>query len=122
MARRSPTPEPGTATVDEPDPESPEAATDGFWAADALVTDANEEALAHLLDGDHDPDAAARATRSYMGSAVGEDEGAQLARWAESKACKGCRRQIGRDHDPAALKHDDCRQALRAARILGRGA
>jgi hypothetical protein len=104
------------AAVIGPDP------LEEFWGADSLATEENAEALATLLDEDHDADAAARATRSYMGTAAGEEEREQLARWAESKACSRCRRRLTTTHDPAALPHDGCRNALRTARLLTRDA
>jgi hypothetical protein len=113
-----------SASLDEaaPDPEVDAEPLDEFWGADALDTTQNADALAQLLDHEHDEDEAARATRSYMGAAAGEDEREALARWAEGKACKGCRRTLLTTHDPARLRHDDCRSALRVARLLSRNA
>ena len=79
-----------------------------------------------LQAGVHETDEqqVADATLEYMGAAprtrIDRDELVALAAWAESKACGVCRGTIEETHDPATLQHDDCRQALRVARLLSR--
>jgi hypothetical protein len=69
------------------------------------------------IDGEHE-------TRVYMGrvrhSQADRDELDRLADWAQDHACDGCRDALSGHHDPAALAHDNCRVALRAARLLRR--
>ncbi len=68
-----------------------------------------------------DPD---RAVRVYMLGERAEaslEERERLADWAEAQACRACRDELGRSHDPARLAHDGCRTALRAGRVLRRG-
>src|SRR3954451_14985555 len=60
-------------------------------------------------------------TRVYMGHVqTTEADPAELdalADWAQGHACESCRDALRADHDPDALDHDDCRTALRAARL-----
>jgi hypothetical protein len=93
---------------------------DDFWSDGVLHTEENAQALGRIIDEEHDADAAAQATRSYMGAPVGDDERDELAAWAEAKACGGCRAAFDRAGDVAAVRHDDCRTALRAAGVLAR--
>jgi hypothetical protein len=90
----------------------------GFWDRPAdldepLVIPAEDPAI----DQEHE-------TRVYMGHVrTTEADPAELdtlADWAQSHACDGCRDALSADHDPDALEHDDCRLALRAARLLRR--
>jgi hypothetical protein len=113
---------PAPPEVGAPDDTGPESSAHAaFWADDALSTEENAEALASLLEGeDHDADEVARATRSYMGTAIDHDERDRLVAWAESKACRTCRRRLARAHDLDRLPHEECRNALRAARVLAR--
>ena len=85
-----------------------------------LHTEENAQALDRIIDEEHDADAAERATRSYMGTALGDDEREELAAWAEAKACAECRAAFDRADDAAVAAHDDCRTALRAAGVLSR--
>lgn len=120
MARRRGQSE-STTAVDERDDSSAFApAADEFWSGEAHDTEENAQAFARVVDDEHDEDAAAQATRSYMGTAIADEERAELAAWAEGKACKSCRRALERAHDLEHLKHDDCGRALRAARVLAR--
>jgi hypothetical protein len=63
-------------------------------------------------------------TRVYMGHVrMTEADPAELdalADWAEDHACEDCRDALTDAHDADALEHDECRVALRAARLLRR--
>jgi hypothetical protein len=95
----------------------------GFWDGANLSGDAHDEAFAVVIDADGEQ-TDNRETLAYMGSVsetrIEPDELVALAVWAESKACRLCRRKIREHHDPALLKHDECRTALRAGRLLRR--
>ena len=69
------------------------------------------------IDGEHE-------TRVYMGQVrhtqADRDELDALADWAQDHACENCRDALGAAHDADALEHDECRVALRAARLLRR--
>lgn len=91
----------------------------GFW--DGPRTDEHEPLLVPDEDSTIDGE---RETRVYMGrvrhTETERDELDALADWAASQACDDCRAAIEADHEPDSLDHDDCRQALRASRLLRR--
>jgi hypothetical protein len=53
-------------------------------------------------------------------TAITADERIVLSEWAESMACGVCTLAIVEHHDPTRLPHDECRTALRVARLLRR--
>lgn len=105
-----------TVEVDNVDPH-------GFWDGANLSGDDHDEAFAVVIDAEGDP-ADDKETLAYMGSVpqtrIDADELEALVGWAEAKACRNCRRKIREHHDPELLKHDECRTALRVARVLRR--
>ena len=117
MARDKTQPDPPAAADEH---EDTAAGVDDFWSDDVLHTEENAQALGRIIDEEHDADAVARATRSYMGTPLGDDERHELAAWAEAKACSECRAAFDRADDIDAVGHDDCRTALRAAGVLAR--
>ncbi len=107
-----------TTEVDERVDAPVETDEHGFWDGptdfDAPLVIADDDPT---IDGEHD-------TRVYMGrvrhTQADRDELDGLADWARSQACPECCDALGASHDPDALEHDDCRLALRAARLLRR--
>src|SRR5215510_6196051 len=105
-----------TTEVDEIAEAVLEADEHGFWDRptdlDEPLVIADEDPT---IDGEHE-------TRVYMGKVrhtqADRDELDALADWAQDHACAECRDAISTDHDPDGLEHDDCRSALRAARLL----
>ncbi len=122
MRRRAPIEE---ARDEEPSvpPEPEDVDPHGFWDGANLSGEAHDDAFAVVIDADGER-TDDRETLAYMGSVthtqLDRDELIALAEWAESKACRLCRRKISEHHDPALLKHDECRTALRAGRLLRR--
>jgi hypothetical protein len=108
------------AVEDAQAPVIEEADLHGFWDR-TKIGDESDDAFASVVDVT--ADAASEAeTLAYMGNVtqVEPDELTELAGWAESKACRACRRKILEHHDPALLRHDECRHAVRVGRILRR--
>ncbi|MGZ8753430.1 MAG: hypothetical protein ACXW1S_10660 [Acidimicrobiia bacterium] len=111
-----------TDPIDEPRPgaDSSNTAHDEFWAGAPAGDDEHLETLAGVIETDEQE--MADETLEYMGSVpatwVEPDELVALGKWAESKACRACRKQIKDTHDPSTLKHDECRTALRVERLL----
>lgn len=125
-------------TVLDPAGGRPASLEEAFWGRGADRAPSSDAAasgpptvgdLATALDPGRDRDASLladpdRAVRVYM---LGErtdappEERERLADWAEAQACRACRDELGRNHDPARLAHDGCRTALRAERVLRRG-
>lgn len=91
---------------------------DRFWAGEPLDADT----FARVAEPDEEE--VAEETLEYMGTVprtrVAPAELIALAEWAESKACRPCRKKLEETHDPTTLKHDDCRNGLRIARLLRR--
>jgi hypothetical protein len=125
MRRRSRT----KAEADEPrtDAESSSAESsaqdhDDFWSGESAGGDDHLETLAGVTEDDEQE--VAEDTLEYMGSVpntgIDPEELLALANWAESKACRVCRKQMHDTHDPATLKHANCRSALRVERLLRR--
>ncbi len=110
------------ADVPRPDAESPATDHERFWAGADLEVAEHLDTLAGVIETDEQE--AADETLEYMGTRprpkIDRVELEALAVWADSKACRVCRRTIDATHDPATLKHDDCRKALRVARLLRR--
>ena len=125
MRRRSRT----KADADEPrtDAESSSAESsaqdhDDFWSGASADVDEHLETLAGVIEDDEQE--RADDTLEYMGSVphtgIDPDELLALASWAESKACRVCRKRMQDTHDPATLQHAGCRSALRVERLLRR--
>jgi hypothetical protein len=108
--RRKPSTESSLAT-------EPATAHDDFWSgplgeidhAQAFEQVSEDETLEYGARSPLDP-TALKAMAELM----------ELATWAEDKACRPCRTCMEETHDPSALEHDECRQALRVARLLSR--
>ncbi len=107
-----------TSEVDEHADAALEVDAHGFWDRpdvldEPLVIPAEDPSI----DQEHE-------TRIYMGHVqMTEADPADLdalADWARSHACEDCREALSADHDADALEHDECRVALRAARLLRR--
>lgn len=99
----------------------PEPAPPGLGATGA---DAEGEGSGDGLGPDSDLLDPNRLVRVYvLGDRIDVDdaERERLADWVEARACRACRDELHRSHDPARLAHDDCRTALRAGRVLRRG-
>jgi hypothetical protein len=96
----------------------------GFWDVDRLGAEDNDDAFALVIEEHDDEPPPERATLVYMGS-VGDEvsaiERTRLADWAESKACRACRRRFHQFDDTSLLKHDECRNAFGSSRLLRRG-
>jgi hypothetical protein len=107
-----------TTEVDEIADAVLEADEHGFWDR---PTDLDEQLVIAdedpTIDGEHE-------TRVYMGrvrhSQADRDELDALADWAQGHACESCRQLVTDDAEPQVLEHDECRTALRAARLLRR--
>jgi hypothetical protein len=104
----------------EPEVEGPDP--HGFWDVDRLDAEDNDDAFALVIEEHEDETPAERATAVYMGRVAEVDpvECGLLADWAESKACRACRRRFHRDGDLARLQHDECRTAFRVGELLHR--
>jgi hypothetical protein len=104
------------------DAESSAKVHEEFWSGSPTGVDEHLETLANVIDADEQ--GMADDTLEYMGAAprtrVDPDELVKLAQWAESKACRVCRKKMHETHDPDTLKHPDCRSALRIERLLRR--
>jgi hypothetical protein len=97
--------------------EAPVDVHEGFWAGDDLA-EGDATAIA-AVDEDHTLEYGRKA-RPDVQELAAMAELLTLATWAEDKACRPCRSRLEETHDPAALDHDECRTALRVARLLSR--
>lgn len=110
--------------AEEPPPDVDSSAQDhaDFWSGAPAGVDEHLETLAGVIDREEQE--TADDTLEYMGAAprtgVDPDELVALAKWAESKACRACRKRMHETHDPATLKHVNCRSALRVERLIRR--
>jgi hypothetical protein len=89
----------------------------GFWDSARLDTEDNDDAFSLVLEAD---DGGEHETLVYMGN-VGDIDPREisiLARWSESKACRGCTRRFFEHHELSRLKHEECRKAMRVAHLL----
>ncbi len=104
------------------EPEVEGADPHGFWDVDRLDAEDNDDAFALVIEEHDDETPAERATAVYMGRVAEVDavELGLLADWAESKACRHCRRRFRSYRDLAMLRHDECRTALRVSNLLHR--
>ncbi|MGZ4754528.1 MAG: hypothetical protein ACXWA9_06465 [Acidimicrobiia bacterium] len=115
-----------TEVVDDQEPvaetELDETDHHGFWDRATLDADENDDAFASVVDaeGEAADDEAGSGARFGNVTQVDADERIALAEWAESKACRLCKRKIREHHDPELLRHDECRTALRVSRLLRR--
>jgi hypothetical protein len=98
--------------------EQPADEHDGFWTGDDLVEHGPAHALAAVAE-DHSLEYGRRAMPDTTELAAMAELN-MLANWAEDQACRACRSRMEETHDPAALEHDECRIALRVARLLSR--
>ena len=95
---------------------------DDFWSGAPAGDDEHLETLAGVTETDEQE--MADDMLEYMGSVpntgIDPDELVTLAQWAESKACRACRKKMHETHDPEMLRHANCRSALRVERLLRR--
>jgi len=93
----------------------------GFWDGPSSDLQELDDALSVVIDDDGD-EAGERETLVYMGNVDLTDAGELrvLANWAESKACRGCKREVVANEDPTRLRHAECRNAFRVGRLLRR--
>jgi hypothetical protein len=106
---------PVEAPVDEP---TPGGDHDRFWAGSEL--DELDSATAFAAVAEDETLEYGRKARPDAADVAALAELASLATWAEDKACRACRATMEQTHDPARLEHDECRLALRVARLLSR--
>lgn len=125
MRRKSRSPEPAEAPPTDADTSAAEASAkdhDEFWSGAPLGVDERLETLTGVTEDDEQE--VADDTLEYMGSVphtgIDPNELVMLAQWAESKACRACRKRMHETHDPATLKHANCRSALRVERLVRR--
>jgi hypothetical protein len=91
---------------------------DRFWGGDDLADLDHAQALAQVTEDETLEYGARSPLDPTVLAALAELMA--LATWAEDKACIPCRTRMEETHDPASLEHDECRQALRVARLLSR--
>jgi hypothetical protein len=90
-----------------------------FWGGDDLADTGTAHALAAVAE-DESLEYPGGGTRLDTAELALLGELVALATWAEDKACLACRATLEETHDPARLEHDECRTALRVARLLSR--
>jgi hypothetical protein len=125
--RRKTRTKPDPADADTSEAETSRAQTskdhDEFWSNAPVGVDEHLETLAGV-ESDLDDGEISEDTLEYMGSVpstrADQAELIALAKWAESKACRACRKRMHDTHDPATLKHVNCQSALRVERLLRR--
>jgi hypothetical protein len=91
---------------------------DRFWGGDDLADLDHAQALAQVREDETLEYGAKSSLDPTVLAAMAELMA--LATWAEDKACRPCRTSMEETHDPARLEHDECRHALRVARLLSR--
>jgi hypothetical protein len=107
----------GTESAERPVEVETAGHHDEFWAGPLDELD-HEQAFEHVRE-DETLEYGARSPLDPT-ALKAMAELMELATWAEDKACRPCRTRMEETHDPAALEHDECRQALRVARLLSR--
>jgi hypothetical protein len=107
------------APVEAPTGDSPRGGEhERFWEGDELAE--LDHATAFAAVAEDESLEYGRKARPDAADVAALAELAALAGWAEDKACRPCRTTMEETHNPARLEHDECRAALRVARLLSR--